>query len=1065
MLDRLLTKHEEQILTEEQIVVQNLGMHHWLSLEMAGQRGIAMNLRFPLVGNYIWRTIRTLSGEEQVPQISPFSSEILTWVIYDALNDKRILQDPLCHETSNYWRSSSNGRDDPLKRFQLSQQLASQFEQYLIYRPEWIREWDQKNSPIWQARLWRIIGEKFPEHPLKILERAISLLPENYHLLPKRTFFFGLNSLPPIWISFLDKLAQYRKIHLFVLNPSAEYWGDIQTEKTETKRHLQWLEKGLNLNDLILSKGNPLLANLGQQGREFINQLNTAEIDDISLFYTPGRNTLLHCLQDDLLTLQDARKKAGKSVDDTLVITSAHSILREVQSLHDWLLHIFEKSPQLTPKDVLVMCPQVDKYAPYVDAIFSRTGEQIDGKHPQIPCSVADCKLSTSEPVLQAFLELLELPDSRFQVSQILSYLRLTAVQRRFALVESDVDNFSLWLSRATIHWGLDSVHKSKLISLDETHTATTNDRFTWAQGLRRLLLGFAYASEEAIFKGTDQTEQLLIPWVDESQAINLGKLLLLLERLQYYIKEFSRSKTAPEWRVCLLQLLEELFLMEQEEKRGEKLITESINSLVKSCELAVYKGKLSMLVVRNFLKQQLSQAGQGYHFMTGQVTFCSLLPMRSVPFQVIAILGLNEGEFPRQTQKPGFDLMEKEPPKFGDRSKRGDDRTLFLEALISARQYLYLSYQGQDVKNNNPRQPSLLLRELMDYLEQGYFWSRNNIRFMPLQPFSKRNFSSPHYGYDNRWLSLDSRVEMRKNLIELPPLELMDEPTPLKKLVDFFVAPAKVFARTRLLLNLDQIDDISEDSEPFTTNYLDRYQVQELLINALVKGKEIDPLLSIQLRNNLPDTPQIEIELKAWREEAEEFAARIRVEKTHETEDKLVKTKLGRITLNTSLTLYQHNDGKQQLFWRLANPKGKDLVQMWLHHLVANLSEEIPVITRGIFRDAKKEHFKILEISPFSDSRDELVKWVDTWQKNICKPTLLNADLALKYFAQIGYNKPFTEGDFYKIWQPGFNYPGLGSDPYIGWFWPEIPNWHKLQTPLVALYQNMFSQIREVEE
>jgi exodeoxyribonuclease V gamma subunit len=237
--------------------------------------------------------------------------------------------------------------------------------------------------------------------------------------------------------------------------------------------------------------GNPLLANLGQQGREFLALLQDYSTVNVELFVKAGHekndvdnmlsaessNSVLHQIQNDILALNDATAAPQQSIDNSITITSCHSALREVQALHDFLLHQFNDSEintennidKLTPKDVLVMCPQIEQYAPYVNAVFTRGWQELDDEMPPLPCSIADRSAKDSDPLIAAFSELLTLPDSRFQVSQLLSFIRLPAVAFKFSINEEDSEKIALWLEQATVHWGRDQAHKQQVALLSKT--------------------------------------------------------------------------------------------------------------------------------------------------------------------------------------------------------------------------------------------------------------------------------------------------------------------------------------------------------------------------------------------------------------------------------------------------------------------------------------------------------------------------------------------------------------------------------------------------------------------
>lgn len=498
--------------------------------------------------------------------------------------------------------------------------------------------------------------------------------------------------------------------------------------------------------------GNPLLANFGQQGREFLALLQDYSTVNVDLFVKASDSydensqdnskeksteRILHRIQNDILELNDATKAPAKLIDNSITVVSCHSALREVQALHDYLLHQFNDSAKnnkniedrLTPKDVLVMCPQIEQYAPYVSAVFTRGWQDLNDEVPPLPCSIADRSAKDSDPLIAAFSELLTLPDSRFQVSQLLSFIRLPAVANKFSINDEDCEKITLWLDQATVHWGLDKTHKAKLLG------ENVSNSFTWQQGLSRLMRGFAFSDSDCIYQ-----EQLLLAAVEGDDAILLGQLMLFIEQLQSFTQQINTPRTATAWQRFLLNQLELLYAtnnyfsstqkskdpvhliklqMNNQIENSMAIIEQAISALVEYCLHAHFDEKIDLAIVVDFLNSHFSQGDASRQFMVGQVTFCSMLPMRSIPFKVIAVLGLNDGEFPRQRQPLGFDLMAKNPVMLGDRSRRGDDRYLFLEAIISARHALYLSYQGRNIKNNNEKQPSLVLKELMDYLTQ----------------------------------------------------------------------------------------------------------------------------------------------------------------------------------------------------------------------------------------------------------------------------------------------------------------------------------------------------------
>jgi exodeoxyribonuclease V gamma subunit len=1081
LLTELLSHRVSHPFDTQQIVVQNPGMKHWLLLNLARRRGVAMNYRFPLPGNFFWQMIKLLLPSEALPEISEYTREIMVWRIYRLLEQDEVLADSAFKDVSAYWKQAGSGDKAALKRFQLASQLADLFEQYLIYRPDWIEQWDQlataefevmTDSNPWQGRLWALLVKAVPLHPLALLQKAEKAILTSQHL-PKSIFLFGMNALPPIWLQFLRSLSQKIEVHFFILNPSDEYWQDVKSEQQIARQRAQWIREDRSPGEILAEVGNPLLGSLGQQGQTFIHQLCEAEAQDIPVFESPGRDCLLHAIQDDILHLKDGRDHAEKQdflQDTSLVLSTAHSALREVQGLHDWLLDRFEQDSTLMPRDVLVMCPKIEDYSSCIEAVFGRSGDHEDVV--SLPCTIADRKLSDAEPLIQVFNELLQLPDSRFQVSQIFSYLRIHAIQRRFNLAPEDIDNYERWINHAAVHWGLDARHKADCLEVEQVSSA-----FTWQQGLERLLLGFAFADSEQIYD-----DQLLLPWVDADHAIQLGQLVLLLDQIKDMARALQQQRTIEDWYQCLKSQVESLFSPDESQFSGYDRVMAALDHLLVSAEEACEGETLPLSVVRDYLQQQFNQPEQGQQFMVGQVTFCSMVPMRSIPFKIIALLGLNDGHFPRQRIVPEFDLMAQSPPRAGDRSRRGDDRYLFLEALMSARESFYLSYQAFGVQKNNPREPSVVLTELVDYVEKAY--GAILVRAMPLQPFSIKNFVAPLFSYDARWLNLtDPAIASKqvKSVITLPP------PTPnsdsfyldVEDWVRFFDHPAKVFAQQRLNLFFETSSQSLEDAEPFVSNYLQRYLMQNELVANQIQNMDVTDLQTRwRLSGSMPDTPLVDTELDEWVAQGGLFAQQLNAMGFKQVEHKRVEMTLPvqsdeitptTMTLLGELPLLANEN--QLVFWRFANYKGKDLLRLWLHHLMGLASGNPSLETLGLFRGKEKVVIEV-KFKPVDNPIAILQAWKQIWIKGQQSPLGLSSLVASACFTEKrNKNEPtyfefqeqrIQEAHFWLKQDRVMNQ--IQTDPYYVWLWPAKPDMPSLLEDVLGLYAPLFDHLQTQE-
>ena len=811
---------------------------------------------------------------------------------------------------------------------------------------------------------------------------------------------------------------------------------------------------------------NPLLGNLGAQGREFLALLQDQPGTEYAAFDPPleadGTDCLLQRLQMDIFSLEDARLRPRQLVDGSITLVSAHSALREVQALHDWLLHQFNADSSLVPGDVLVTCPRIEDYAAAVQAVFAGSGEG-EMAVPRLPGSIADRSLRDEEPLVAAFSELLDLPDSRFQVSQVLSLLRLPSVQARFDLTEEDLPVMERWLVDAAVHWGLDAKHKQQVLGIEEL-----NEHFTWEQGLERLLLGFAWGDQAVI-----HDNRLLLPDVEGEEALLLGRLMEFVGGLKEYAAVLGRARPAPAWQVLLKEMQADLFHGGNADEQAGHIITSAIDELGEYTQAAGFATDIPLSVIRDWLRTTFSRPEPGRQFLVGQVSFCSMIPMRSLPFRIIAVLGLNDGDFPRQRPPRGFDLMAQEPPRQGDRSLRGDDRYLFLETLLSAREKLYLSYQGRDIRTNQSREPSLVLREFMDYLEKGYGWSLSHeardLVQLPLQPFSIRNYmprtgrDAPFHSFDKGWLDLLKSQKKDSALADLPLEGGTVKELHLDELLRFFDHPPRYFAHARLGLYLQaDLSSAPDDHEPFVTSHLDRYLLQQQLVQAWLEGQDSEMLMrQARLSGHLPENPLSSDALEEWRDQAQAFAVVVAAQGGDQVVWEAVEIQVGGCTLQTKLPRV----GDGLLFHRLANAKGKDDMRLWLHHLLGNSlpGMEGKLATRGIFRrKGKKEGlFQEVTFSPVKEAPDLLQMLVNVWQQGQVQPMLCAAELGKAWMAGLDQNPD----RFPALWADDYNARGLGYDPYYHWFWPEMPAWEELPADVLkSIYEPLYDHRTEAD-
>ncbi len=861
--------HPLRPLESEVFIVQSNGMAQWLKLALAADEGsgICAAVEILLPARFLWAAYRAVLGGEVVPPASPYDKSRLLWRLL------RLLPVLCQEETFSAFARFLKADNDFRKHYQLACRLADLYDQYQVYRADWLADWargmNRLDGPrgmvplpaeqVWQAELWRRLLDDVPAaerqgHRAALHQRflrAVSTGGSRPELLPRRVIVFGISSMPRQFLEALHGLAKYCQILIFVHNPCRHYWADIIEDRDllpmKAPRHHRKDMPPDPAPDLLHQHVNPLLAAWGKQGRDYIGLLygydrpdsyrhNFSEIDLFSDFAVSENADLLQQVQQgilDLTPLPDPdRKTVLAAADDSIIFQLACSRQREMEILHDWLLSLFERQPELRPRDIIVMMPDVEAYAPYIEAVFSLAAD--DSRH--IPFSIADSPGGGGAQVLTALDTLLHLPQSRFTVGDVMDLLEVPACRARFAISENDLPILEEWLIGAGVRWGLDAEQRQ---SLDLPSAFEEN---SWRFGLRRMLLGYAV--------GDSPVWHDIEPYagVGGLEAELAGKLARMLEMLEHHWRILRRSAVPAEWGERIRNLTADFFQFSlSEDIVFEQSLEDLLAQWLDDCQAAGFNHELPLTVVADMLLAALKQSSISQRFLAGMVNFCTLMPMRAIPFKVVCLLGMNDGDYPRHYPAPDFDLMAAASNyRPGDRSRREDDRYLFLEALLSARERLYISYTGRNARDNSSRAPSVLVGQLRDYLAAGWRTAESDreadllsrlTMLHPLQPFSRLYFSGDNdfFTYAGEWSDIYMVNKQAqgggKALAGVTSSAAID----CRQLITLLKSPVRVFYNYRLGVYFDEPAASADYSEPFSLDALAVYSFSnELLASAL---------------------------------------------------------------------------------------------------------------------------------------------------------------------------------------------------------------------------------------
>lgn len=900
--------HPLRPLENEIMLVQSSGIAQWLKLALAsspanGGCGIAAAMDMQLPSRFVWQAYRTVLGKDQVPDASPLDKSRLLWRLLRLLPAQ--LSAPEFASLARFLAGDTDGR----RHYQLAERIADLFDQYQVYRADWLGAWEANDDVLldvqrgrrdldpahrWQPVLWRAIlddvgparsGGRAVVH--QAFMRAMASAQQRPEGLPARLTVFGVTSLPQQSLEVLRGLSRFMQVILCVNNPCEHYWTNLLSERDMVRsasgRHRRRPGSPAILSEDVLHlHAHPLLAAWGRQGRDYIALLD--ETDDplryrdfiertggrIDVFESGGEATLLNQLQDDIRALRPLAESRARwpavqpAADRSIRFHVAHSAQREVEILHDQLLDAMETDPTLTPRDIVVMVPDVDAYAPHINAVFG----QIDRSDPRyIAHSIADLSQRQRQPLARAVEGLLHLPESRLGASEIFDLLDVPALRQRFGLSAEDLQTLQRWVGQVGIRWGLDAEHRARFIA----HGQVQN---TWRHGLARMLLGYAAGQDASGREASDWHDIEPYAEVAGLDAALVGPLVGVLDAIERLIDTLSVPATPAVWCERLLAMLEAFLQVESADDIAlQERLRESLLEWTEHCAQAGLEAELSLAVVRDHWMAQWEHPSLSHRFMAGQLTFATLMPMRAIPFRMVCLLGMSDGQFPRVRAPVDFDLMA-QLPRPGDRSRRDDDRYLFLEALLSARERLHISWVGRSAVDNAECPPSVLVAQLRDHLNAG--WALADARGAAqasggvaealtvhhrLQAFSRAYFgraeghpesdgdaSGGLFTYAHEW---ERRPAEPRRLSQEDPLSLLvpDRPVALTQLVAFLRDPVATFYRDRLGVVAPREVERPDDQEPFALDGLSRWVLQDELIqsrlDAMKHGRSQDEAMT----------------------------------------------------------------------------------------------------------------------------------------------------------------------------------------------------------------------------
>lgn len=828
--------------TSTTVLVQSDGMANWLKLQLSSKLGQCSHIEFLMPSNFLWHCYRESLPE--VPERSPFAREQLRWRIAQYLAEH-------IHQTEylplNEYLKKNPGDH---AQVQLAEAITDILDHYLMYRPDWLMAWESGDLSLfnelgtdlrWQGILWEALVSAIPRelrwHRANIAEAFIDNV--SAANLPEQLYVFGISNMPPIVLQQLHAISEHCEVYLFWQNPCSEFWQELANPQSRAAITTA-LENEFHEDNF--QSDNTLLSNLGQHGRDFVHQLIELDIfggnHDIRFNLDQkvdlGRGTLLAHIQHDVLSLQ----RTQHCYDSSIQFSTSYSSAREIQALRDYVLHQLEANPALTPGDFVVMVPNIEDYAPFFATLFNPVGSST-----YLPIAISDRAEISEQPIYQAIQQLLGLSQSRATRTDIFNLLEIAAVRAKFSIAEEQISQLRDWCHQANVYWGFNDEHWQQ-----SGNPAT--GRHHWEFAIERWLQSLIFADSAMPFN--DAVGGIRI---SGTQSELLSNFIEFLDTLKRTFDSQQGEKSPAEWHQVMIESFNNMIAGEHEDAEYLPQIHRKIDNYFVAISTAEFNRNVSFATVSQPLLSELTSVRNSQRFAAGRINICTFLPMRSIPFRVVCMLGMGSEQMPRRIEAQQFDLSLRRP-RIGDRHPTREDRYLFLEGILAAEDALYISWIGRSIKTNEEQPPSILVSELLDNLVETTALSSAELAAKaichhPLQSFNSSYYQpdSPLFSYDERWLLNPSRVEnFDSQSLDVTKQVEID----INDLAAFYKNPLRTFLK-HLGVTKHYADSELSDDECFELKPLERWQLYQKINQQGLSGAIAPVLRRFELSGESP--------------------------------------------------------------------------------------------------------------------------------------------------------------------------------------------------------------------
>tara|TARA_R110002050_G_scaffold188964_1_gene323608 strand:- start:172 stop:3297 length:3126 start_codon:yes stop_codon:yes gene_type:complete len=929
-------------LAQRWIIVQNREMEQWLTLREASQSGISANNKFIFPLELIWKLYRL--KDNSIPSVLPFDLVPMQWSIFSLL-----LEQPNLVQGYGF-----NSEDlNPERLFQVSTNLADVFDLYQVFRPDLILSWQKgfqkfnSKEEEWQAKIWVALCAKIGETDLPSRAQALTKLitwleSDQFPLenLPKSLYVFGVSQISQPFSDLLASLSKKIDVHFFTQSIQDEDTGNRNSAWTDFKTKLT---KPALDQEIVLARSEQSFSSRSEV-QVILSELNAT-------------NNLLSNIQKAML----GNEVTSFEKDASFSIHSCHSVKREVEVLKDELLTVLNEDVSLMPQDILVLVPDVEEYSATIEQVFS-----LNHKDPKLPISTTKVM---SKSVGIVFEQLMNQMNGDFKATEILSIIEHPIISYKTEISDVGLSMLRKWVGELRIRKG-----KGENI-------------YSWMHGLNSLMLGYAMEAEELESFGP------YIPFegiASSDLAETAAKVSSFVSLLKNLSDEAQKDRSVHDWLDFATASVQQLMIPIYNDEFGCSRLISNLERIKEQVRTSEFSGEIEFAMFKEWVLSQLANISASSGGFGHGITISTYVPNRGLPYKYIAVLGFNEGVFPRKEIRPSYDLIHNTPLP-GDRILKEDDSYLFFQILQSAQERLYFSYLGQSQYSENKQLPSILLQQLMDVLKKSGLEGKDLVQYHKLHGFDKSYFGAETRTFSKSNASLSNKIYTQHNVVSPfieklsnTPIDILNNSLELSELISYYQSPAKFIGSRNLGISSYRDEIQISDREPFSLSGLEKYLVKEAIANSFSKEIAANELVTfLQQKGILPQKLPGEI---IFEELFESLKPLEQVFEKYAQQEKRTlegKAKVSNINLQGAVSDVYDNEFVQI---RLGSLKGKNLVNLWINHLFLNIT--YPEITRSVLYFVNKKDVEQVFFSPVENAEELLQSLIGQFKLGCLEPT-----------------------------------------------------------------------------